>query len=306
MLDNISLVATQVLVLFILIAVGFVCNKIKLLGGITVKQMTDFVLYIVTPCVIVNSFRREYDPSMLKGLLITFAASFASFAINIALSLLLVQDKNEQRKRVLRYGAVFSNAGFMALPLQQAILGDIGVFYGATYVAVFNIVNWTYGILLMSGDKKYISPKKAILNPGIIGTVVGVALFLLPFDLPDVIGNPVGFLAALNTPVPMIIIGYHLANSKFNIKGFSAYFAMFFRLVLSPLIIFLGLYICGVEGTILVAVTTAVAAPFAATGTMFSEKFGGDTELSAAMVSLTTLLSILTMPVIIALALLVK
>lgn len=306
MLSNISLVATQVLVLFILIAVGFVCNKIKFLNGQGIKQMTDFVLYIVTPCVIVNSFRREYDSTMLKGLLITFAVSFISFGINIVLSRLLIHDKNEQRKRVLRYGAVFSNAGFMALPLQQAILGDIGVFYGATYVAVFNIVNWTYGVLLMSGDKKYISPKKALLNPGIIGTIFGVAIFLLPFDLPKVVGDPISFLAALNTPVPMIIIGYHLANSKFNLKGFSAYFSIIFRLIISPLVIFAGLYACGVEGEILVAIVTAVSAPFAATGTMFSEKFGCDTELSATMVSLTTLLSILTMPLIIGLALMVK
>ena len=306
MLSNISLVTTQVLVLFILIAIGFVCNKVKLLSSVTIKQMTDFVLYIVTPCVIVNSFRREYDPSMLKGLLITFAASFASFALNIVLSYLLIHDKDERRKKVLRYGAVFSNAGFMALPLQQAILGDEGVFYGATYVAVFNIVNWTYGVLLMSGDRKHISPKKAILNPGIIGTVFGMAIFLMPFELPAVVGQPISYLAALNTPVPMIIIGYHLANAKLNMKGFSSYFAIVFRLIISPLIIFAGLYLCGVDGIILVAIVIAVSAPFAATNTMFCEKFGGDTELSATLVSVTTLLSILTMPPIIALALLVK
>lgn len=306
MFGNISLVATQVFVLFILIGVGFVCNKIKFLDGHGIKQMTDFVLYIVTPCVIVNSFRREYDPTMFKGLLITFAASFASFAINIILSRILIHEENVQRQKVLRYGAVFSNAGFMALPLQQAILGDVGVFYGAIYVAVFNIVNWTYGVLLMSGDKKYISPQKAILNPGIIGTVVGVIVFLLPFDLPTVIGEPISFLAALNTPVPMVIIGYHLANSKFNIKGLAPYFSIIYRLIISPVIIFSGLYLYGVDKTILVAVTTAVSAPFAATGTMFSEKFKCDTELSATMVSLTTLVSIITMPLIIGFALMVK
>ena len=191
----------------------------------------------------------------------------------------------------------------MAIPLQQTILGDDGVFYGAVYVAVFNIVNWTYGVILMSGDKKAVSPKKAVLNPGIIGTAIGILVFVLPFALPSIIGKPIEYFANLNTPLPMVIIGYKLAESKLNIKGFDAYFSIIYRLILSPLLILGLLYILKIDKTISVAVTIAVSAPFAATNTMFSEKFGGDTNLSASLVSLTTLLSILTMPVIIGLAL---
>lgn len=303
MLNNVVIVANQVAILFILIGVGFFCNKLKVLSGSTVKQLTDFVLYIVTPCVIVNSFSREFDPKALKYLLITFALSFVSFFINILLSNLIIHDKETAKRKVLRYGAVFSNAGFMAIPLQQTILGDDGVFYGAVYVAVFNIVNWTYGVILMSGDKKAVSPKKAVLNPGIIGTAIGILVFVLPFALPSIIGKPIEYFANLNTPLPMVIIGYKLAESKLNIKGFDAYFSIIYRLILSPLLILGLLYILKIDKTISVAVTIAVSAPFAATNTMFSEKFGGDTNLSASLVSLTTLLSILTMPVIIGLAL---
>ena len=302
MLNNISVVGNQVIILFVLIAVGFICNKTKLIGKTTVKQLTDFVLYIVTPCVIINSFSRPFEKELLTSLLITFGLSFLSFFINIFLANLLIRDKIESKKKVLKYGAVFSNAGFMAIPLQQAILGDIGVFYGAVFIAVFNILNWTYGIMLMSGDKKYISLKKIFINPGIIGTAIGITLFLLPFNLPSVIGKPIEYFAALNTPLPMVIIGFHLADANLNIKGFSTYFSIIFRLIISPLII-LGLLVgLKVEKNIVLTLISATSAPFAASNTMFAEKFGGDTKLSAALVSITTLLSIITMPVIVGFA----
>ena len=302
MLQNITLVATQVFVLFILMGVGFVSNKIKLLNEKTVSEVTNFVLYIVTPCVIINSFSRTFDKAYLKGLIITFVASFLSFFLNILITKLIIHDKIKEKEKIARYGAVFSNSAYMAIPLQQALLGDDGVFYGAIYVAVFNIMNWTYGISLMSGDKKIISVKKIIFNPGIIGTFFGVLVFLMPFALPRVISKPIEYLAALNTPLPMIVIGYHLAESDFKIKGFWLYFSMAYRLIISPLLIMIILYLVGVEKITMLSITIALSAPFAATTSMFSEKFGGDTKLAAATVSLTTLITIITMPLVIGLA----
>ncbi len=302
MLENITLVATQVFVLFILMGVGFVSNKIKLLSEKTVSEVTSFVLYIVTPCVIINSFSRTFDKAYLKGLIITFFAAFASFFLNIIITRLVIRDKIKEKEKIARYGAVFSNAAYMAIPLQQALLGDDGVFYGAIYVAVFNIINWTYGVSLISSDKKYISLKKAIFNPGIVGTFFGILVFVMPFTLPNIIGRPIEYLAALNTPLPMVIIGYHLAESDFKIKGLSIYFSIAYRLIISPLLIMLLLYLIGVEKITMLSITIALSAPFAATTSMFSEKFGGDTKLAATTVSLTTLLTIITMPLIIGLA----
>lgn len=302
MLDNILIVGTQVVILFVLIAVGFICNKTKLFNDKVVKGITDFVLYIVAPCVIINSYEREFDPAMLNGLLITIAASVISYVLNIVIVHLIIHDKDKRRENVLRFGAVFSNCGYMSLPLQNALLGADGVFYGATYIAIFNIALWTYGVCLMDGGTKNISLKKIVFNPGIIGTVLGFAIFLLSVNLPSVISEPIGYLAALNTPLPMIIIGYHLANASFKIKGVSAYLSIIFRLFVSPLLMLGGLYLCGIRGTILVACVIATAAPYAAATTMFSQKFDADTSLSAACVSVTTVLSVITMPVIVAFA----
>ncbi len=302
MFDNILMVSSYVFILFILIGVGFCTNKFKILSKTSVRDMTNFVLYFVTPCVLINSYQREFDKTMLAGLGITLIAAFSSFAINILLARLLIHDKDKIREKTLIFGSVFPNCGYMSLPLQGALLGQEGIFYGATYIAVFQIMVWTYGVLEMSRDVKNISFKKILINPGVIGTAIGLVLFLFSIKLPFVISEPISYLAALNTPIPMVIVGYHLANANLKIKGINSYLSIFLRLVVSPTLMLLGFSLFKISGAVAVACVIAASAPTAANTTMFSEKFGGDTKHSATMVSLTTLLSIITMSVVVGIA----
>ncbi len=306
MFENIFTVGTQVIILFMLVLIGFVSNKTKMFSPKTIKEVTNFVLYIVTPATIINSYCREFDKQMFTMLLIAIAASFVSFALFIAIAHLIIQDKDKERERVLRFGAVFSNAGFMSLPLQEAILGQIGLFYGAAYVAVFNVVLWTYGSLHMSGDKKNISLKSVFINPGVIGTVIGMTVFVLSIKLPSIIYQPVKYIAALNTPVPMVVLGYHLANSTFNLKGTSVYVSLFLKHIIMPVIMFVGLYILGITGDMLTSLVISVSAPCAAATTMFAEKYNRDTSLAASFVSLSMVLSIITMPIMVGIAMMIK
>ena len=302
MLENLFTVGTQVIILFILIAIGFICNKIKYLHDTSVKDITNFVLQVVTPCVIVNSYCRDFDPEMFKGLIITFIAALAYFIVSIILTTLLIHHKEKRTESILRSGAVFTNCGFMSLPLQEAVLGSVGVFYGATFVAVFNIILWTYGVIIMGGGIKNISVKKIIFSPGIIGTLLGMIVLFIPQKPPAIIMEPIKYLAALNTPLPMIVIGYHLANSGLSIKTKTAYYSIFHRLIVAPLLMIGMLYLFGITGEIMIACTIAASSPVAAATTMFSEKFSQDTALSAVMVSVSTVLSIITMPIIVALS----
>lgn len=195
---------------------GLCAGRLKLLNTGAVKCMADVVLYVAFPCVIVQSFMRRFEPSMLRGLLAAGAAAFAIHAVSILVAHLVFRDKDEARRRVLRFCTVFSNAGYMALPLQSALLGETGVFYGAAYVAVFNLVLWSYGLVTMSGDKKGLSGKKLLLNPGVIGLAAGLLVFLLSIPVPEVLAAPIRHLAALNTPVPMLIIGFYLAQTNLS------------------------------------------------------------------------------------------
>ncbi len=298
-----STVFSQVLVLFILILLGVIFAKTKLLKDSDVKAITDLVLYTVTPCVIIKSFVREFDKTLLKNLIISFVAVFAAHIIFILVTKLLLHSKTANRQKVLQFGVIFSNCGFMSIPLLQAVLGDDGVFYGSTYIAVFQLFIWSFGIFQMGG-KEFITPKKLIINPGLIGFAVALVIFLLQIPVPKVIFEPISYLAALNTPLPMIIIGYHLARSNLlsGIKDFNLLFATVIKLVILPLIAVFGFYLCGLRGTLPLALTICASAPTAAITTMFSTKFSRDTALSVRMVSLTTVLSIITMPLIVTLA----
>lgn len=303
MLSSFVNVGTQVLVLFILIAVGALLTKLGLITGQGSRVMTDVVLYAVTPCVIINAFQREYEPQMLGGLGIALLAAFLALGFSVLLAEILYRKKAVERSVVLKFSVVFSNCGFMALPLQQAILGDDGVFYGAAYVAMFNIFMWTYGLLTMSRKRELKSALKAIVNPGIIGTVIGIIFFMFSVKLPTVIASPISLLAALNTPVPMLVIGYHLvhANLKRVLTEKDAYIAMALRLIVIPLIVMGVMYVLHIDAVITTATVIAVSAPVAAFTTMMSTKYGHDTELSAGIVSASALLSLITMPLVVGL-----
>ena len=297
-------VFTQVVILFILILLGVALTKAKILTEKGVSSMTDMVLILVTPCVIIKSFIREFDKSVLKNLLISFLIAFLAHIGFIILSHLIIRSKEKATERVLRFGAIFSNCGYMSIPLQQAILGDIGVFYAASYVAIFNLFIWSYGIITMSGDKKYLTPKKMILNPGIIGLVIGLIIFLFSIPLPKLISEPINYVASLNTPLPMIIIGYHLSNSNllYGLRSFKCILAMRLKLIVFPALAMGVIYLCGIRGDMLVSSVISCSAPTAAITTMFASKFSADTPLSVNMVSLSTVLSLITMPCLVTLA----
>ena len=151
--QNFITVGTQVLELFILIALGFLCGKTKMLNDTAVKSITDIVLYIVCPCVIVQNFIRPFDTAMLQGLLTAAAAALLIHILSIVIAMLLFHDKVPERNRVYRFALIFSNCGYMSLPMQQAILGADGVFFGAVYIVIFNVVMWTFGVWLSGGEK---------------------------------------------------------------------------------------------------------------------------------------------------------
>ncbi len=306
--SNFYTVFLQVVVLFILMGLGFIGNKTKLITLDGSKVMSDVVLYFVTPCLIINSFSNmECDKQHLNGLIICFVSFFAIMAATIALVHLIFRGKDEKKMRVLRFGLVFSNVGYMGIPLQEAVLGEEGVFYGAVCVGVFNLLVWTYGVICSSGSIKNLSVKTLIFNPGLIAVTVGLIIFLgsVPVAkyLPPV-HTTLGYMANLNTPIAMMVIGFNLANSNIiaSLKSASTYLVAALRLIAVPLASLFVLLLCGIRGDILVSLVVASSAPVAAVTTVFAIKYDNDINTSVNLVAFTTLLSIVTMPVIVALA----
>ena len=304
MLNSFLIVSQQVLILFVLIAVGFICGKTKLINEAGSKVMADIVLYFVTPCVIINAFQREFDVTMLIKLIVSAVCSALILFASVVVAQLLFKKQDPDKASIYKFSTVFSNCGYMSIPLQQALLGDEGVFFAATFVAMFNIYVWSYGIITMKGKSEKSSGLKILLNPGIIGTAIGVVLFLGSVTLPVIIAQPVSYLASLNSPVPMLIIGYYLSKADLK-RAFTdvwSYVSMGLRLVVLPLVTLFVLLLCGIDGVLLVSLVISVSSPVAAITTMMSAKYDRDTELSVSLVSASTLLSLITMPIIVGFA----
>ena len=305
-MQNLATVAAQVGVLFALMAVGALCRRLRLVDESGVKGMVNVLLLVVTPSLIVDSFQRPFDPSMMGAFAWAFAiAAFAHVAIIMFARLF---SRGDDRSR-LRLAMVFSNAGFMGIPLEQAILGSEGVFYGIVYVVVFNFFMWSWGLYEMRGvgdGWRWRTLRPMVLNPGTVGIAVGLPLFLFSVSLPAVVGTPVHLLAELNTPLAMLVIGFYLAGADFRrvVRLPAAYLASAVRLLVFPLAMVAALYPLRAHfpREMMLALVVAASAPVAAMVSMFASKFGRDVDLSVGLVSGTTLLSILTMPPVIAFA----
>ena len=314
MIDNFLIVAQQVAVLFVLMGFGAAMRKAGFFKENAIDGIVNVLILVVTPCLIVDVFQRPFEPSMLKGLGLAFLIAVLAHVVLILLAKAAVQHRDENIRRPLRLAAVFSNAGFMGIPLEQAVLGDVGVFYGIVYVVVFNLFMWSWGLKTMEkgegrkekgGSGKGLS-LKTVVNPGTVGLALGAPFFFLSVKLPTVISMPLHHMANLNTPLAMIVIGYALAGAEFGkvLRTGSVYVATLVRLVICPLLVIAALYPFrhALDRNMMLAMTVAASAPVAAMVSMFASKFNRDVDVSVAIVSGTTLLSILTMPVVIAFA----
>ena len=302
-MENFLTVAQQVAILFALMGVGAGCRLAKLLDEPSAKGIVNLLMLVVTPCLIVDCFQRAYDPGMLGSLGLAFLIAFTVHFVTIAVVSVYVRHSSDATERVLRVAAVFSNAGFMGIPLEQAVLGDVGAFYGIVYVVVFNLFMWSWGLRVMGGRAK---PLAMLVNPGTVGVAFGLPLFLLSVRLPAVVHEPIHWMAGLNTPLAMIAIGYYLIGARLRpaLRMRMAWVSAAIRLLACPLVLIAALYPLryAIDRTMALALVTAASAPVAAMVSMFAAKFGRDVDVSVGLVSGTTLASVFTMPVVLAFA----
>ena len=305
MLQSFTTVFQQIVILFIMIAVGYVCSKRGILSPSTIKELSKFIIYVVTPCIVVESFHRPFDSAMLGKIGIVCAAAVGAHLLNIILSRALIRDKEQNRRVVYQFATIFSNCGFMGLPLQHAILGSDGVFYGAIFIAIFNVFTWTYGFILMGNKGQKVEVKKLLFNPGILGVTAGFIIFITSFQIPHLLLVPIKSFAALNTPLPMVVVGYYLSQitSLKVLEDKNLVITTAVKLLVSPLLVLFMFYLMGIHGLLLTSIVISASAPSAANTVMFSVLFDRDTKLAVTLVSLSTLLSLFTMPLVISMAL---
>ena len=295
-MEAMATVVSKVGVMLVLIIVGCILTKIGMVTERGAGEITTLLLKIVTPCLIINSLINAGKDLEPGNLLLSAAVSALSMGISILLSYAMFRKEPTPRKKVLRFSMIFSNAGFMGLPLIQGIVGNKGVVYGSFFVVVFNLICWTYGYGMMSGGK--LNLKTALLNPGIIGLAVGLPIYFSGVSLPAVVTEPIGFLANLNTPLAMLIIGSYVARVSFRdfLTDRDLYKMAFLRLILCPALYFGVLLLIRPEPDLFISSVFQASAPVAANAVLFAVEYHQDSALASKTVAASTILSIITIP----------
>ena len=298
-MDAFLSVILEVAVILILILVGYFTVKKGMFTKESLGSITSFLLYIVTPCLIVSSFLSA-ESGKLDGwtLLLAVVLPALSIVISIAVSYLFFRREPLGRRRVLRFSTVFCNVGFMGIPLVEGIDGSEGVLYGSFFIAVFNIFCWTYGYVMMGGGK--VRLKALLLNPGVIGIVIGLPLYLLDVPVPALFVEPVELISALNTPLAMIVVGGYIAQVKLRafVSDLAVYKMAVLRLVVAPLLYLALVWLLRPDETLLMSTVIQAATPVAANCVLFAVQYDSDAELASKSVAVSTALSVVTIPLL--------
>lgn len=298
-MDAFLSVILEVAVILILILVGYFTVKKGMFTKESLGSITSFLLYIITPCLIVSSFLSA-ESGKLDGWTLLLAAVLPalSIVISIALSYLFFRKEPSGRRRVLRFSMIFCNVGFMGIPLVEGIVGSEGVLYGSFFIAVFNIFCWTYGYVMMGGGK--VRLKALLLNPGVIGIVIGLPLYLLDVPVPALFVEPVELISALNTPLAMIVVGGYIAQVKLRafVSDLAVYKMAVLRLVVAPLLYLALVWLLRPDETLLMSTVIQAATPVAANCVLFAVQYDSDAELASKSVAVSTALSVVTIPLL--------
>ncbi len=306
--ENFLTASKQVIILYIIVAIGFACDKLGIFTEKTARASNDLLFYVVTPCVIIDSFfSTEFTSESAKSLLIAALGGVITHIVGIIITIPLFRSTADPNNAVFKFASVYGNVGYMALPLAQAVLGEEGVFFCSVGVAVFQLFCFTHGVWVMNrgGEKTRTDFKKFIINPGVLGVAVGLPFFLLRVNMPEIISKPVSFIGSMNTPFAMLMLGTYMANAglKTVFKNKKQYFAAFIKVIVLPAAVMCTVKFTGLmSGALLTACVIQASAPSANNTVMFAAKYGKDTGVASKTVAFVSFASVLTMPLMIAFA----
>ncbi|MEE1086053.1 MAG: AEC family transporter [Schaedlerella sp.] len=293
------LIFNQLMKMLLIMAAAFICYRIKLINQEGNRNFSNLLLMIVNPCLIITVYQTDYNSHLIQGLLIAFLLAIASHMIGIVISHFAF-PKHITDFEIERFTSIYSNCGFMGIPIVNSVLGSEGVFYLTAYISVFNFLSWTHGTGLLIGKFSRKNLKQGLLSPMILATAGGLILFFLQIRLPEIFIDSLNYIASMNTPLAMIVAGLSVAQADLkkifiNLRILKV---SMFRLLAIPFAVLLLFSFLPVNHRVTYPILIASACPCATTGTMMSIRFNKNYTYSSEIVSVSTVLSILTIPIV--------
>ena len=304
-MEVVKLLINQIIVMFLYMIFGFVLFKGKKISKEGSANMATLLVWLIIPVVVVKSFCVEPTQERVVGLGLSVVAALAAQGISMLVSHLFFK-----KHPIDNFAAAFSNAGFIGIPLVSATVGGDAVFYIAFFVALLNILQWVYGVAVIT-QKKMTMNVSTLIHPLILGLVLGLILFFtgLGAKLPTTVMTTLSGISALNAPLAMLIMGVYLAQA--DLKSLwtdkRLYILSLVRLVLIPLLTValfwvLQLLIPGMHSTMLLALLISAIAPVGANVAVYAQLHSKDYVYASKTVVISTLLSLVSMPVVVLLA----
>ena len=253
---------------------------------------------------IIRSFLFEFNSEIVKSIVKSFIYSPIVILITIIISKVILIKIEPKQRAVMHFANIFSNCGFIGFPVVNSVFGYEGVIYASIFNMFFNIILWTYGVMIFSNDKSKYSYKK-LLNPSIIAVLIGLVLMLFKIILLNVFDSSLSLLGGVTTPISMLIFGVILAKVNFinYLKDYRVYYSNFLKLIFLPIILIIIFKLFNENSIVAKTMIIITAMPAGVMNSIFAKKYGGDEEYSAMIVFSTTLMSALTVPIMIRLIL---
>ena len=299
-MDTVLTLVKQTVTMFLLAGVGFAMSKSGKITKEGSKSIGNILIYGSLPCVLISSFFIEKTQEHMIGLAISAALGFLLVLMSILVGKLCFRED-----AIAKFAAAFSNPGFFGIPLILASLGSGCVFYVAGFIACVNLGQWTYGVAVMTGQKGGFSLKRLVTAPFAIAIAIGLAIFLTGIEIPGILKNSITAIKELNTPLAMFTVGIYLAQTDLKNMFFkkSLYSISLVRLLVIPALAILLLW--PLPASMLdmkIALFIAAACPVGSNIAVYAQLHNQDYAYSVETVIISTILAIVTMPIMVSLA----
>jgi malate permease and related proteins len=301
---EIQTIIKSIVSLFLIMLVGVYGSKRQIITANVSKGLTDILLEIALPCMIVSSFAFSYNDTIKSNVIKTFYYSLAAYIIIAIVSHMLMLPVKGERKTILHFANIFTNTGYIGFPILNAIYGAEAVIYGSIFNMFFVIFLWTYGIMIFKGsvEKKELVQeiKKALLNPSVIAVYMGIIMMIFNIKLPVVIASSIGSIGNMTGPLSMIIVGAMSSNInvKNHLRDWTIYYGIVTKTIIIPAVLYFITLLIKDRSIVSNSVIILASMPAAAMTSIFADSYNIKKDYATIIVIATTLISILTLPLL--------
>ncbi len=291
----------QVFIMFVLMGIGFLAYGRGLISDEGSRDIGKILLNVAIPVVVISNFCIEKTAEKT----VQFLQSMLLCLICMILSIVMAYLFYHKRDRIAEFSAAFSNAGFIGIPLVQATFGNEAVFFISVMIVLVSSLQWTFGVYTMTDDRSVMDPKKIISNPIVISVIIGVLIYASGVKMPLIVRDIFSLISAINTPLAMFVSGVYLAQSDLLkiMKQKDPYLVSLARLIVIPLVTVLVFRLIPFGSRQMkLAILLAAACPVGSNVAIFAQQYGKDYRKGVEYVCISTILSILSLPLLVMIA----